>query len=734
LALFLHASRFQTHEQFAFDEIAAAGCNPYAEVGVGCITIIMRIFLADLGHNQVTISSDIYPLGVANLTTYAQAYYRGREPLDIRLFKEPQDLKAALDSQAPDVLGLSSYAWNHKLSLTFARYARARNPNVVTVMGGPNYPLTSAEQESFLRSTPEIDIAVRGPTYEGERAFLNFVQRFYEAGRSLKDIQTEPLPGSDWIDCRTGDFVHGAELDRIQDLDEIPSPYLAGLMDAYFSTGYLPMMQIARGCPFSCTFCNSSVATNSRIHSHSLDNVKADLEYIAQRVQREVALTFADDNFGMYPLDEEVADFIADLQSRYGWPSYIRTTTGKNKGERIIKVMRKIRGALPMTAAVQSLNPVVLHNIKRSNIKLETYTDIQKEVRAQGMQSYGELILCLPGETKASIMRAIRDLLDTGVTRVSAHQLMLLHGAPLSNPEERRRFGFRTRFRVVARNIGNYTSEPVIETEEMVVETPTFTFSEYLETRVFHLLLTIFYYEGNFEEAFQYAQAAGVKPFDVITRLHDLLPQAPAAFRKVIEDFVRESQDELFESEEACLAWARRNFDALVEGSTGGNLLSKYSMLGRFYVTREATDFLEAAIGAALSEKDPQTDLAPLRAVMDYLRVVLLHVPFRETLDTSPQWTTSWDVESWSRNGYGDSLAVYRLSRPITFSTAVPAENRAVLENRLATFGERPSGLGKFTRTLFAKDLRRVLVTATASAQAGFLIAAFTLANFLEIL
>ncbi|MEK7830775.1 MAG: hypothetical protein AAB401_06805, partial [Acidobacteriota bacterium] len=58
------------------------------------------------------------------------------------------------------------------------------------------------------------------------------------------------------------------------------------------------------------------------------------------------------------------------------------------------------------------------------------------------------------------------------------------------------------------------------------------------------------------------------------------------------------------------------------------------------------------------------------------------------------------------------------LGRPITFATKVEADKRALIENRLATFGEHPSGLGKFTRTLFAQDLRRTMIRAE-SATAG---------------
>jgi radical SAM superfamily enzyme YgiQ (UPF0313 family) len=669
----------------------------------------VRVYLADLGHNQVTISSDVYPLGVANLMTYAQAYAGLREPLDITLFREPQDLKAALDSEPADVLGLSSYAWNHNLAIHFARYARAREPKVLTLMGGPNFPLTTEEQQTFLRSLPEIDIAVRGPTYEGERAFLNIIRRISETGACRDEVLAEPVPGNMWIDRRTGALVQGGDVERIRDLDEVPSPYRTGLLDSFFTSGYFPLLQIARGCPFTCAFCNSSVRSNSKIFGHSLENVQADLLYIAERVQSEMPVCFADDNFGMYPLDEEVADYVAYLQGRYDWPHYIRTTTGKNRSERIIRVMRKVRGSLPMTAAVQSLNPVVLENIKRSNISLQAYAEIQKEVLAQGMQAYGELILCLPGETKASFMRSVNDLLESGVKRVSAHQLMLLHGAPLSNPESRERFGFRPKFRLVARDVGNYTGELVMETEEIVVETPTFSFEDYLECRVFHLLLTIFYYEGNFEEAFELARQEGIKPFDLIVRLQSMLAQAPAGFRQVIDDFVRESQEELFETREECVAWAERNFEALADGSVGGNLLSKYSMLGRFYAVMHGLGFLEGGISAALGNRLVGTSRELLATVIDYLRCVLLHAPFVQTLGATPQWTTAYDVETWSGESYTRSLRDYHYPEPRTFSTAVAPERKAVLESRIATFGEHPAGLGKFTRTMFARDLRRTL-------------------------
>ena len=676
----------------------------------------MRVYLADLGHNQLTLSSDIYPIGVANLAAYLTAYLKSPSALEIRIFREPQDLKTALDAALPDVLGLSSYSWNHNLSLSFARYVRSRSPKILTLMGGPNFPLDVTVQEQFLRGMPEIDVAVRGPTYEGERAFLNLMQRWVDVGGSKEGLFEEAVDGNMWIDPRSGAFTRGRSVPRILDLDEIPSPYLNGWMEPYFATGYFPMLQIARGCPFTCQFCNSSVKENTKVFAHSVKNVIDDLQYIADRVQPELPVCFADDNFGMYERDEEVADFIAHLQEKYGWPKYIRTTTGKNRADRIIRVMRKVRGTLPMTSAVQSLNPVVLENIKRSNIKLEAYAEIQKEVHAQGMQSYGELILCMPGETKASFMKAVSDLLDTGVNRVSAHQLMLLHGAPLADPDSRNRHQFKTVFRIVARNLGEYGIEPVVETEEMVVETPDFSFADYLETRVFHLLLTIFYYEGNFDEAFQFARQNGVAPYDLVVKMQSLLHRAPPAFRKVMDDFVRESQEELFPTPEACVAWAKEHFAGLVSGELGGNLLSKYSMLGRFYVTQEAVDFVRLAIAESLG---PERNDSALDAVSRYLGAVLLSAPFTESLRRTPLWSTSYDVEAWREDGYVKPLEQYALPEPRTFATTMDPEKKAQLLVRVKTFGEHAQGLGKFTRTMFARDLRRSVARGRAEVNAG---------------
>jgi hypothetical protein len=179
--------------------------------------------------------------------------------------------------------------------------------------------------------------------------------------------------------------------------------------------------------------------------------------------------------------------------------------------------------------------------------------------------------------------------------------------------------------------------------------------------------------------------------------------------RKVLDDFVQESHDELFLTKEECLAWAHREYASVVDGSRGGNLLSKYSMIGRFYVLTEGLDFLETAVRHALGKSLTDERSQMLRTVIDYLKAILLHVPFRDTLSRMPEWETAYDVEAWRSDHYRQPLEQYRVVGRRRYSTRVSPDTQAKIMTRIETFGEHPSGLGKFTRTMFARDLRRSL-------------------------
>jgi hypothetical protein len=181
----------------------------------------------------------------------------------------------------------------------------------------------------------------------------------------------------------------------------------------------------------------------------------------------------------------------------------------------------------------------------------------------------------------------------------------------------------------------------------------------------------------------------------------------------VIDDFVRESQEEIFPTRDACMQWARAHYAQLVDGTLGGNLLSKYSMLGRFFATQASLDFLQLVIADALDAASRRRapgsshDAEQLATTVDYLRAVMLHVPFAKTASERTQWTSRYDVEAWAHDNYAKPLAAYAFDVAQTFSAEVEPDKKALILTKVGTFGEHASGLGKFTRTMFARDLRR---------------------------
>ena len=81
--------------------------------------------------------------------------------------------------------------------------------------------------------------------------------------------------------------------------------------------------------------------------------------------------------------------------------------------------------------SVQSMDKKVLNNINRSNIKLETYAAINEHLRNSDRSTATEFIAGLPGETKESFIKGVREFVDSGIDRVTIYTLMMLYGTKI---------------------------------------------------------------------------------------------------------------------------------------------------------------------------------------------------------------------------------------------------------------------------------------------------------------
>jgi len=124
-------------------------------------------------------------------------------------------------------------------------------------------------------------------------------------------------------------------------------------------------------------------------------------------------------------------------------------------------------------------------------------------------------------------------------------------------------------------------------------------------------------------------------------------------------------------------------------------------------VAQEGLDFLQETVREVLKQQGRHFDSVALQDIFGFLRAVLVYVPLASTTDLHTEGVLSFDVSAWSDQGYARPLDEYRFLAPQPFQAAMDANKRAILRQRVATFGEHASGLGKFTRTMFARDLRR---------------------------
>lgn len=547
----------------------------------------VSVYLADLRHNHSgVLANDCMPLGVAYLKAVMD---RDLPEARARLFAYPDRLWKAIESEPPDILMLSNYMWNEALSLHFAKLAKQVRPATLTVLGGPNISIEDDRQLDYLRAHSEIDVYARG---EGDFLAAELVRHFLDAEKSIEKLGERELPSS--IYRRPDGTVTLSKMsDRHAALEEIPSPWLTGVLDEFFDGKLAPMIETNRGCPFTCTFCVQGMRWYTKVHNLSKERVREELEYIGARVQRVCPamgiLRIADSNYGMFERDVEISAYIGESQKKYGYPTFIDATTGKNRPERIIRSLEQVNGALVVYQAVQSLDDEALRNVKRSNISKEAYEQIMIHVRGRGLRSLSDLILGLPGETLASHIAAVHELIDAGTNEMHNFQSMMLKGSEMETLASRHKYHFETRFRVLPKNFGIYAGGEVFDTDEIVVATETLTFADYVQARKYHLACSIFWNNSWFEDAVRFAAAFGVRPSQWLDAMLHAMENDRGAVRELLDDFVRETKNELFPTREACVAFYSReeNFTRLTNGEIGDNLMYKYRALASFFIWPE---------------------------------------------------------------------------------------------------------------------------------------------------
>ena len=668
----------------------------------------LKIYLCDLTYDTILLVSDTIPINIGFIASYINKYLK--KEVDITLFKYPQEAINAVKSNPPDLIALSNYSWNSNLSEFVAGLAKKYNPNVVTAQGGTNFPHQSELQKDFVKMRKNTDIFA---ILEGEQSTLRLVQRILDSNLDRTKIFQKPIDGCVFIDPKTKTlpekdqiFIIGESLTRIKDLDEIPSPYLTGILDKFFDGKLTPFLETNRGCPFTCSFCHTGNNYYHKLNKFSAKRVQDEINYIGKKVGLLGIsnMHIADVNFGMYPQDAKDCEWLMDSKKKYGWPLQIMATTGKNAKERIMEVTNILDpGMLNLNMSAQSMDDNVLENIKRSNIKVSVMKEINEELRRKGRSTKSELIMPLPGETKKSFIKGVNDLLDSNSGSLTIYTLMMLHGTEFQNPKFRENWGYEGKFRIVPLNFGEYENTRIFDYEEAGIATKAMPFEDYLYIRSIAFMVESLVNGRPFDEIFQFAKQLGVTKAYFLEILRDNIDEASSDIRTLFNNFLKDTKSELWDSEEDLLKHYKKdkNYNLLKEGKVGGNLIYKYKSQSLVFQKDQWIEFMklklkeiaQTKLGILYVEDDIETQINEISL---FCKFKLSGVLDGELSSMSQKNNFTYDVLSWiDRSKDNKKLKDFKLKKTITYSFEFSKDQEINRADVFKRYGKDVNGLSK---------------------------------------
>lgn len=386
--------------------------------------------------------------------------------------------------QNPFAVGFSCYIWNMEYNKALAKRIKEAYPECYIIFGGHNIPFdcTVLEENAF------IDILIHG---EGEVCFTELLKALNRGDISeVKDISFR----------KNGVPVTNERNNGCFPLDDYPSPYLEGYFDKMYEEfpdmDFQGTLETNRGCPYSCAFCDWCFT--EKIRFFPMEKIKAEIEWMSSH---KISYCYcADSNFGISSRDIEVAQFVVDCHKKNGYPGIFKPCYAKNSDENVFAIGKLLNNNgvdKGVTLAYQSISPEVLENIGRKNLDIDYYTRLNALYTAEGIPTYTELILGLPGETYESFCKGLCYLLEAGQhNSMTVYTCQVYCNAPLAQPECRDKFGIRWE-RVPLHGIhypANFNG--VQEYYDVVVETKDMSKAEWVRANMFSVVLQSFHHLG----------------------------------------------------------------------------------------------------------------------------------------------------------------------------------------------------------------------------------------------
>lgn len=366
----------------------------------------MKFLLAAINAKYIHSNPAVY-----SLKTFAKEQ-RPKADIEIGEYTINHQMDHVLEDifrRKPDFVGFSCYIWNISQVLEITRDLHKILPKCEIWLGGPE---VSYNAEEILMKEPQIRGIMRG---EGELTFTELVSAYMSADYTrINQIQG--------ITCRgfSGTFYNNGP-QRLLSMDEIPFYYA----DMTEFENRIVYYESSRGCPFSCSYCLSSIDKSVRFRS--LDLVKKELDFFLDHKVPQVK--FIDRTFNC-KREHTLGIWKHILEHDNGVTNFHFEVSADLFDEEELALIAKMRpGLIQLEIGVQSTNLDTITEIHR-RMNLERLKKRVERIHSyRNTHQHLDLIAGLPYENMSSFLMSFDDVYDMRPDQLQLGFLKVLKGS-----------------------------------------------------------------------------------------------------------------------------------------------------------------------------------------------------------------------------------------------------------------------------------------------------------------
>jgi radical SAM superfamily enzyme YgiQ (UPF0313 family) len=438
----------------------------------------MRILL--IAVNAKYIHSN---LALLSLKAYAKKYQDSIEIVEYTINNYIDYMLGDIYKKKPEFIGFSCYIWNIAMVQELAKEIHKVLPNTKIWFGGPEVSYDAKERLEKERYIEGIMVG------EGEKTFLALMNYYIEGKKTLKEI--------DGIVYREKDekTVISTKPRALMDLSEVLFPYEN--MDDFKNK--IIYYETSRGCPFSCSYCLSSIDKSVRLRNIEL--VKKELKFFLDYKIPQVK--FIDRTFNcnrehalsiwkyLYENDNGVTNF------------HFEIAADLLKKEELDLIRNFREGFIQLEIGVQSTNQKTINAIHRKMDLDKLSYAVNKVGEGRNIHQHLDLIGGLPYEDYQSFRKSFNDVYALKPDQLQLGFLKVLKGSTM--------YLESNKFNIV------YKDTPPYE----VLYTQWLNYEELLELKKVEEMVEVYYNSGQFSNTVIYLLHFHETPFDMYKALGD---------------------------------------------------------------------------------------------------------------------------------------------------------------------------------------------------------------------